>query len=392
LGKLFTIALFCLGLLSYDFAFGFFRTPDVLAPFLLLCIGWDASAFLGNALRTRLNFVGDFLIKIIANGSFLTVLTTLSLIDARINIAQVLWLQAASFVPACLLGFYWTLQGVERALPATRHAKRGLLSLARIGTPMALAASVGVGQVSIDSIVLGAGAHMEVNASFTLVNRLGQMAQLPVNILIFSGLPYIVDALRGGKVPDKNLLHIVVALLIGSAIVVANIFILANEWLVPFALGPQYSDVVYFAPWMGFYIIPLYIYPLYSNLLSAMRRVVVTQAISALATIMNLLLDIFVIRLHGPYAVAWVAGSMHWVLLTAFAGYYRWQVGYWPMSKTNVVFAIFGGAAILLPAFFMTPTTLAEGLMRSALALSAAGGTLLILSRNGALLRRLLSR
>ena len=222
----------------------FGASTQLVFSFALLCIGWDLQAFSSNALRSVLNFSGEFWTKSLGATGFPVVLAVTGLTGGSLSVPQLCLLQGGFLLVAGFAGVLLLRRNVPSLVPPRRHIRRGLLALGKIGAPLTLAASAGVLQTSIDSIVLGSKNLLETNASFTLVNRLGQIVQLPVNIVMFAALPYIVDKLdRGRRAPDGSLLRLATKILVSSACAAAQIFILAVVVTVPALLGDKYSDV-----------------------------------------------------------------------------------------------------------------------------------------------------
>lgn len=394
LTKLVVTLFVCLALASGEVTFGLIDPIDGrnFTPFLLLCVGWDLQTFTGSALRARLNYVGEMVTKAIANVGFLLVLLVAVLIGLSLDLTAALWLQSAATIVGSIYGLLALRRGLKRWLPPLRHARRGLKSIVKIGAPMTLATSGGVLQLAIDSLVLGSNNYLDANASYTLVQRMGQFAQLPMLVVLFAALPYVVEQLKGGiRRPNVDLLRTIVMLLTWSGIAIGHFFVLAAEWAIPYALGDRYDDVGIYGAVLGLYIIPLYIYPVLTNLLSAMRLVVGVQSLAAASTMVSLILDLIVIRLYGPYAVAWVAVAVAWLFLVACIVFYRIRGCDWPIDLSIFLLAMIGTVTIALPRL-MGMGSREEVLFRTAcMFVAAAAGMCFVLKRR-AQFRHLLSR
>lgn len=364
--KTMVVALVCLGLTGLQ---SLFHLIPVAAPefaaFLFLCLGYDLQIFMSNSLRTGLDFSGDFWLKLLSNCLFLVALILVLAFHSRLSVTIALWLQAAAFLLSAAWALPRLLAMLPRRVPLRRHRSKGLKAVARISAPMAIAGSAGLLQPSIDSLVLGSTRHFETNASFTLVNRLNQFAQLPVNILIFSGLPYLVEHLGGvRKTIDRKTLWAVVSLLIVVGAIASQAFVLVIEWLIPWMLGRQYSDTVSYAAVLSLYVVPLYVYSLLLNLLCIVRQVVATQLIMAAGTLLGLGLDIWVIRTAPASQIMWVTVAGQWFLLGLFTAYYRIKLREWPFGPVQLCLIGLSTLALLVPWLSFGEANWRESLVR----------------------------
>jgi O-antigen/teichoic acid export membrane protein len=345
--------------------------PAVLPAFLAFCVTWDVQTFLCNAQRARHDFAGEMWSKIIANFGFLAALLVVIALHTRISVSIALWVQALAFVIGIGFSFRRLHPYLPHILPPRRHAWRGVKAILRIGAPMTLAASVGVLQASIDSLVLGGSSHLDANASFTIAQRMAQMTYLPLGVLVSVALPYLSEGLQSGKraLDAKKLDQAFLSLVMAGA-VIAQVFVLIGEWVIPHALGPRYGDVAQYNQVLALYIIPIYIFPVLTGLLWVMRVVVATQSLYGVSTLLSLILDIVAIQHFGPFAVVWVAVIVNWALVISFVLLYRLRIRSWPLRWPTVLVGLLGTVAIGIPRLIWSGVGVGESVLRALIALA----------------------
>jgi O-antigen/teichoic acid export membrane protein len=345
--------------------------PAVLPAFLLFCVSGDVQTFLCNAQRSRHDFAGEMWSKIIANFGFLAALLAVVALRTHVSVSVALWVQSLAFVIGAGFSFRRLRPHLKGILPLWRHALRGVKAILRIGAPMTLAASVGVLQASIDSLVLGGTSHLDANASFTIAQRMAQMTYLPLGILVSVALPYLSEGLRSGKrAPDVKKLDQIFLGLVMTGAVIAQIFVLIGEWVIPYALGPRYADVAQYSQVLALYIIPIYVFPVLTSLLWVMRVVVATQSLYGISTLLSLVLDLVAIQHYGPFAVVWVAVIINWALAISFVLLYRLRIASWPLRWPTVVVGLAGTASIAVPRLIWSGVGTTESVLRTLIALT----------------------
>ena len=312
-------------------------------------------AFLGNALRARFNYFGELYKRY--QETFCSWLVSIRRRDRRSLFARADIVDTGSCTgPGHSFRPYLVVPNdtaPSAPVPSCRPRQHNTVTGSQY--PSRSRQQPSTFQNSVDSLLLGATHHLGRSTSFSLVSRIGQFVQFPIYVLVVAATPYVVRAVEtNARTLSAEILQVVTTLIVLSAGMSAQLFAVAIERGMPWALGAQYSDTPFFGSVLSLSILPMYVYPFLFSILATTRRLILSQVIIGIGTLTSSVLDILVIRSGNAYAVAWVSISVQNILLIDFLVYYRQAMKLWPLPRSGFLCAGLTLVLTIFPVFFWT--------------------------------------
>lgn len=360
---------------------------SIAGPLLLLSLCLDSQAFIGNALRARLDYLGDAVVKIIASAGFMLLLVALTLAHLQLEAVTALWSQALMIGMAIGFGA-WRIWNVRTDLANPRsHTMRGVRSIFAISLPFAISSFGASFFNTIDTLVLGTLSQFNANATFNLVHRIGLMSHLPIGILVGFVLPYLTAQLgrSHAKAQDKKLIDWMVALAALAGLGIGQIFVLGVEYILVPTIGSQYAEATQLAATLSLYVVPIYVYSILTTFLTAQRFILSPSLCFAAATLVSAGLGYVVVSQFSPLDVAYVSAFSNWLLMCGFCVLYRKRIGDWPLRPATAGLIVLAGTCTLALNYF-TPGNLSLAIRLLLLLVSFAAGVTLFIRRKQLLL------
>jgi O-antigen/teichoic acid export membrane protein len=321
----------------------------IVVPLVLLSLSLDSQAFVSNALRARFDYMGDALVKLIASAGFLVLLVALILGGVQLNAVNALWAQATMIGLAVGFGA-WRIWVARAELCSPRsHSARGVRTVLAISLPFAISSFGASFFNTIDTLVLGSLSEFNASATFSLVHRIGLMTQLPIVILIGCVLPYLTAQFgkSQAKPPDRQLVDWTILLAALAGLVMGQVFVLGVENILVPLLGAPYAEAAHVAATLSLYVVPIYVYPIVTIILTAKRFILSPSLFFAAATLSSAGLDYVVISRFAPLDVAWVSAFSNWLLMCALCALYRHRIGEWPLRPRTAALIAAAGVCML---------------------------------------------
>ena len=351
LAKLFAIFIVVAGFFFVNLSTPLLNNVEasIVVPLVLLSLSLDSQAFIGNALRARLDYLSDSLVKIIASAGFLILLVVLILAHLQLNAVSALWSQATMIGFAVGFGA-WRLWAVRADLANPRsHAARGVRAILAISLPFAISSFGASFFNTIDTLVLGSLSEFNANATFSLVHRIGLMSHLPIGILVGFVLPYLTAQFGRSQArrPDRSIVDWMIVLAALAGFSIGQIFVLGVENILVPLLGNQYSEAAHVAATLSLYVVPIYVYSIVTTILTAKRFILSPSLFFAAATMVSAGLDYLVVSHFPPLNVAYVSAFSNWLLMCAFCALYRNRMGEWPLRPRTAALILLAGICTL---------------------------------------------
>jgi O-antigen/teichoic acid export membrane protein len=313
-----------------------------------LAILWDLSVFIGSALRSRFDFFGDSVIKILSSFIPFLFLIIFSYKKSTIGIEEALLSQILGFLVADLWGLN-RANSSHRIQKISARLKTKIIPLIFMGFMISIAASGAVLLSSIDALILGYFSKLEFLASFSIANKIALMAYIPLGIIIGYLMPFFVKYYRGDRQFDITFLNNIFIASIFAGLFLTQIYIFGIDFIAANILHAKYQDLITFSSAMSFMILPNFIHPVFWAILASKRSTLAVQMPPAITTLIIIIYDIVSITHFNENYVKWSPFIANSFILLIFILFFRYKYKYLPFNKKTFIYFF----ASLFASFFL---------------------------------------
>lgn len=317
---------------------------------LILGILWDFCSFLGNTLRSRFDFYGESILKIIS--TVIPFICILIIVFFRTNISSLdaLVSQIIGFLLANIWGIYMTNKNIKISRISPKFQKV-IIPLIGSGFLITIAASGGTLLSSIDAIILGSYHQLNFLATFSIANKVAQMAYIPLGIIIGFFMPYLVNQYGGGRKFEPILISRISAAAFFLGIVLSQLYIICVDFFITFFLNSKFQDINQFTNFMSYMIIPNCIHPIFWVIFATKKNNFLLQLPTAITVCIVGLYDYICIESFGVNYIKWSPLIANLFILIFFIVLYRFKYKIMPFTFNMLLYFILGMTFIMSISF-----------------------------------------
>jgi len=316
-----------------------------------LAVLWDLSVFVGSSLRSRFDFFGDSVIKILSSFIPFLFLIIFKYKESTIGIEEALLSQILGFLIADLWGLF-RVNSKHRIQKISPRLKSKIIPLIASGFMISIAASGAVLLSSVDAFILGYFSKLEFLATFSIANKIALMAYIPLGIIIGYLMPFFVKYYRGNQQFNLIFLNNIFIACIFAGLFFTQIYIFGINFVATNILHVKYLDLVSFSHAISFMILPNFIHPIFWAILASKGNTLAVQMPSAITTFVIIIYDIVSITYFNENCLKWSPFIANSFILLIFIVFFKYKNRHLPFTIKTIGYFIASLLACALLYFF----------------------------------------